>query len=110
MEKYREMVGQVKDKRVWNIWSVIALGLLAGYASPAYAHGGADFFLLLFLIWVVMPLFLFFLIVFPVVLLLGKIYNLEKKRVVAISAGAAILIYIVALPNMQSIIKWLLSF
>lgn len=96
-------------RRVRNIWSVIFLCVLFAYASPVYAHGGVEFVIGIFIVWVLIPLLLYSLIVFPIILLFGKIFQLKRKLVVVISVALSVLIYIITLPNLKSIIKWLID-
>ena len=92
-------------KKLW----ILIYSVLFIFASPAYAHGGVAFTVGVILIWGVLPLFIISLVVLPLCLLFGKLFHLKKKLVVAIGVVVTILIYLLSLPNLQSIINWLVD-
>ncbi len=88
---------------------ILIYGVLAIFAAPAYAHGGFQFAVGVILIWGVLPLLIIFLIVLPLSLLLGKLFHLKKKIVVTAGIVVTILLYLLALPNLQAIINWVVD-
>jgi hypothetical protein len=103
------MVTDKISNRKRNSWSLVVSGVFTIYTLPAYAHGGADFAIGIILLWVLFPLLLLFVIILPIAYLIGKLFHLKKKLVVVYAVALTILIYLVALPNLQSIINWIVN-
>ncbi len=88
---------------------ILIYGVLAVFAAPAYAHGGFEFAAGVVLIWGVLPLLIISLVVLPLSLLLGKLFHLKKNIVVSAGIVVTISLYLLALPNLQAIINWVVE-
>ena len=91
-----------------NIWLLFA-SILCIYAAPVYAHGGPVFAIMLILIWGMIPLLVISVVVIPLSLLFGRIFHWKRKPVIASGIAVTVLSYLLSLPNMPAIIKWVVD-
>ncbi len=83
--------------------------VLSIFTSPAYAHGGADFIAMMVFIWGFIPLIVISLVVLPLTLLIGKQFQLKRKRSITVGIVVTILIYPLYLQNIRSISRWVVD-
>lgn len=89
--------------------SIILFSTLLIFTSQAYAHGGPEFAAMVILIWGLVPILIISLAVLPLSLLIGKLFHIKRKWSVTSGVVVTILIYLLAIPHLQSIINWVLD-